>query len=123
MEYISLSWCDISWLVKIEVCCYNKAATEPRVPRILRGSYYCERFTDVTASDGNHHFVSRYGMCHKYLRICSTSRNHNSPSSSTMTYYWVCSNSNTTGADSGAGVTYPSRTHEFMPCFKWGSCC
>ena len=31
-----------------------------------------------------------------------------------MTYHWICNNSNTTGAISGAGTAYPSEAHEFI---------
>jgi hypothetical protein len=39
-----------------------------------------------------------------------------------MTYHWVCSYINTTGATSGAGTVNPSGAPEFNPAFHWGSC-
>lgn len=40
-----------------------------------------------------------------------------------MSYDRVCNKNNTTGVTGGARTTYPSGTHEFIPSFKWGSCC
>ena len=55
--------------------------------------------------------VTEY-LCHKWLRICSVCRNHNTVISSFMIYHQVCSNSNTT---SGTGTTYPFGAPGFTP--------
>ena len=52
-------------------------------------------------------------LCHKWPRIWSTF----------MTYHWVCSWSNTTGATSGAGTAYPSGAPSSPPVFLRGLCC
>ena len=60
---------------------------------------------------GRHHdLVNHYEL--SVSRICSTCRKHFPVLSSFMTYYWICSYSNTTGATSGAGAAYPSRAPE-----------
>ena len=48
-------------------------------------------------------------LCHKWPRICFICRMHFPVLSSFVTYYRVCSQSNTTGATSEAGIAYPSR--------------
>jgi hypothetical protein len=40
-----------------------------------------------------------------------------------MTYHQVCNKSNTTGATTGVGTTYPSGAPEFTSGFRWGTCC
>ena len=62
-------------------------------------------------------------LCHKWPRICSVCRNHNSVLSLFLTYHWFCSNRNTTGVLCGAGTAYPSTAPEFTPGFKWDLCC
>jgi hypothetical protein len=52
------------------------------------------------------------------LRICSTCRKHFPILSSFMTHHRVCNYSNTTGATSGKGSTYPFGAHEFTHSFS-----
>ena len=56
-------------------------------------------------------------LCHKWPRLCFTCRKHFPLLSSFMTYYRLCSLSNTTGATSSAGTSYPSGVPEFNPGF------
>lgn len=49
-------------------------------------------------------------LSHKWLRICSIDRNPVLPS--VMTYHRIFDNSNTTGATSGTGFSYPSEVNE-----------
>ena len=57
-------------------------------------------------------------MCHKWPRICFTSRKDFTVLSSFMTYDRVCNQGNTTGVTSGARTAYPSEAPEFTPGFS-----
>jgi hypothetical protein len=61
-------------------------------------------------------------LYHKWPRICSVFRKHNSVISSFMTYRRGCKKSNTTGTTFGAGTAYLSGALEFAPGFWWDSC-
>ena len=61
-------------------------------------------------------------LCHKWPRICFTSRKNFPVLSSFMTYHRVCNLINTTSATSGAGTAYHFGAPEFIPGFYWGSC-
>ena len=52
---------------------------------------------------------------HKWPRICSICCNHNSVLSSFVTYFWVCTKSNTMHTTSEAWTAYPSGAPEFTP--------
>ena len=54
--------------------------------------------------------------------VFSTCLKHFPDLSSFMTYHWICNQSNTAGATSGAGTAYPSGAPEFTPSFQCGSC-
>jgi hypothetical protein len=59
--------------------------------------------------------VTEY-LCHKLPWICSVCRDHNPGLSFFMTSHRVCNNNNTTPCTTcGAGITYPSGTHEVIP--------
>ena len=57
-------------------------------------------------------------LWHKWPRVCSNCRRHNTVLSSFMIYHRVYNRSNATGATSGAGTANPSGAHEFIPCFS-----
>ena len=52
--------------------------------------------------------------CHKWPRLCFNCRMQFPVLYSFMTYHWVCNYINRTGATSGTGTAYPSRTLEFL---------
>ena len=74
---------------------------------------------------GRHHdSVSRYRITVTQMTTdISTCRKHFPVLCSFMTYRWVCNQSNTTDATSGAGTVYPSEAIEFTPGFQWDLCC
>ena len=55
-------------------------------------------------------------LCHKWPRICSSSRKHFPVLSSLTTHYRVC-NIDTTVATSGTGTAYPPGVPAFIPSF------
>ena len=57
-------------------------------------------------------------ICHKWPRICSVCRHHNTVLSSFMTYHRVCNKSNTTHVNNGTGPFYPSGAPKFIPVFN-----
>ena len=83
----------------------TKKATEPS-----------HNFESVTISSMTWVVVTEY-LCHKWPRICSVCRNHNSVLSWFMTYHKVCHKSTTMGATFRAATAYPSAAPEFIPLF------
>jgi uncharacterized protein (DUF2164 family) len=58
------------------------------------------------------------GLCDKWPRMCFVCRNHNQKLSSFMAYHQILNRSNTTGATSETGTTYPCGTPDFIPIFS-----
>jgi hypothetical protein len=88
-----------------------KIPNEQSEASLLSWGYYFENCTVATMT----WLIAMEYLCHKWPRICSTSRKHFRFLSSFTTYHWVCNSINTTGATSGAGTVYPSGAPEFTP--------
>ena len=118
MEYISLSWYDITEpVVHIRISLISCVVLTRKL--LNQGFLLVQlksRFEILTVATMTCLTAMTY-LCHNGRRICSTCGKHFPFLSSFMTDHRVCNWINTTGVTSGARTAHPSGAPEFNPDF------